>query len=203
MQLRVAFDAVPLARWGLLFHVLRLEQPSLSVDWQPLGFPTADRSLLDGADVGLFVQPPAEPGLDTLVVETSEMTVVMAVGHPLGHTSELSIAEVLDQAFPGAPNVHPEWRAFWTLDEYRGCPPKVTDDEVQTAEQGLEVVVSGRAIATLPASVVDGLPHPGLVAVPLTDGPRVATCLVWRSGDTNPAVRGLIDLARDMTRAAN
>ena len=142
-RLRVAFDAVPLARWGPLFHVLLLELPDLSVDWQPRGFPTADQPLLDGADVGLFLQPPAEPGLDSLVIETSEMAVGMAVGHRLGRTSELSIAEILDEPFPGTPKAHPEWRAFWTLDEHRGGPPKVTDDDVQTAQEGLEVVRLG------------------------------------------------------------
>jgi DNA-binding transcriptional LysR family regulator len=198
--LSVAFDAIPVARWGPLFHVLLLERPDLSLEWRPLGFPTAGGSLLRGADVGLFVQPPHEPGIESLVVETSELVVAMAAGHRLGRANELSIGDVLDETFLGGRNLHREWLAFWTLDAYRGGPPRVTDDEVENAAQGIEVVVSGRAIATVPAALVDGFAHPGLVAVPLADGPRVETRLVWRSGDANAAVQSLIALAQDMTR---
>ena len=58
-QLRIVFDArLPTARWGPLFHVFRLEHPDLRLEWQPTGFPIRGRSLLEGADAGLFVEPP-------------------------------------------------------------------------------------------------------------------------------------------------
>jgi hypothetical protein len=41
---------------------------------------------------------------------------------------------------------------------------------------------------------------PGVVALPLTDGPQVRTLLVWRADDENPIVRSLIDLATHSTR---
>jgi DNA-binding transcriptional LysR family regulator len=197
--LRVAFDALPLARWGPLFHVLRLEQPDVRLEWQPAGFPTRERSLLQGADVGLFVAPPQAAGLSALTIETSRMLVIMAVGHRLAQHHELRVAEILDEPFPGGPNLHPEWRAFWTLDEQRGGPPTLTDDRVENAYQGLQVVASGRAIATIPATIAIGLPHPGVVAIPLSGGPSVATRLVWRSDDENPIVHSVVDLAAAMT----
>jgi hypothetical protein len=50
--LTVVFDArLPHARWGPLFHVFCLEQPDITLDWRPVGFPQSDRPLLDGADV--------------------------------------------------------------------------------------------------------------------------------------------------------
>jgi DNA-binding transcriptional LysR family regulator len=199
-RLRVAFDELPLARWGPLFQVLRLEQPDACLEWQPVGFPRAGRSLLDGADVGLFVAPPHEAGVSALTIETSAMVVLMAVGHRLTRHHDLSVAEILDEPFPGGASLHPEWSAFWTLDEHRGGPPKAIAEEVQNAKQGLDVVASGRAIATLPASVADGLPHPGVVAVALRDGPSVETRLVWRSADQNPLIYALVGLAREMTR---
>jgi DNA-binding transcriptional LysR family regulator len=199
-RLRVAFDALPLARWGPLFQVLRLEQPDLCLEWQPMGFPRRGRSLLASADVGLYVAPPRETGVRTLTIETSPMVVLMAVGHRLAQHHELTVADILDEPFPGAPGADPEWSAFWSLDEQRGGPPRVIGDAVRNLEQGLEVVAGGRAIATLAASIADGLPHPGVVAVELRDGPPVATRLVWRTKDENPIIYSLINLAREMTR---
>jgi DNA-binding transcriptional LysR family regulator len=197
--LRVAFDQrLPAAQWGPLFHVLRLERPDVRLEWRAAGFPIPERSLLEGTDVGVLLAPPKEDGLDALTIGVSPMAVVMAVGHRLARGSELRVADVLDEPFPGGADLHPEWRAFWTLDAQRGGPPKLTDDGVSDAAQGLEVVVAGRAIATLSASIANGLPHPGIVAIPLADGPSVPTRLLWRSNDPNPIVRSLIDLARSM-----
>jgi DNA-binding transcriptional LysR family regulator len=199
-RLTVAFDALPFARWGPLFQVLCIEQPGVCLEWLAVGFPTRERLLLEGADVGLFVAPPQEAGLSALTIEASQMLVLLAVGHRLGRHHELRVADIIDEPFPGGPDLHSQWRAFWTLDEQRGGPPTLTDDRVQSAEQWVHVVASGRAIATVPAAIATGLPHPGVIAVPLTDGPLVATRLVWHSDNQNPLVRSLVDLAADMTR---
>jgi DNA-binding transcriptional LysR family regulator len=197
--LRVAFDALPVGHWAPLFHVLRLEQPAMRLQWRRAGFPSWERSLLEGADVGLFVQPPREAGLSALTIETTQMLILAAVGHRLAQEHELRVADILDQPFPGCPKLHPEWRAFWTLDEQRRGPPPLTDDRVENPEEALSVIAAGRAIATIPAFIAGGLPHPGVVAIPLRDGPRVATRLVWRSDDENPVVISLIELAVAMT----
>jgi DNA-binding transcriptional LysR family regulator len=193
--LRVAFDrSLPHARWGPLFHAFLREHPGVRLDWRAVGFPVQGRSLLDGADVGVFVHPPREVGVRALTLDTSPMAVVMAVGHRLAQQGTLSVADVLDEPFPGGPNLRPEWSAFWTLDEQRGRPPERTDD-VTGAEQGLQVVVAGRAIATVPDWVASALAHPGVVALPLKDGPPVTTCLVWRDDEENPFVLRLVELA--------
>src|SRR4051812_25074405 len=120
MQLRVAFHALPLARWGPLFQVLCLEQPGVRLEWQAVGFPVRGRPVLDGAEVGLFVAPPHEEGLSALTIEMSRMVVMVAVGHRLTRHDELMVADVIDEPFAASPDLHPQWRAFWTLDEQRG-----------------------------------------------------------------------------------
>jgi DNA-binding transcriptional LysR family regulator len=201
IPLTVAFDAgVPQGRWGPLFHVFRLERRAVQLRWRPVGFPAPGHSRLDGADVGLFLQPPYEPGTRTLTLDAGPMAVVMAAGHLLAPFDELRVADVLDETFPGSANPHPEWDAFWSLDAQRGAPARRTGDAVHNIEQALGVVACGRAIVTLPACVADGLEHPGLVALPLLDGPAVRTRLVWRSGDVDPAVAALADLAAAWTR---
>jgi DNA-binding transcriptional LysR family regulator len=200
-RVRVAFDArLPQARWGPLFHVFCLEHPELRLDWQPTGFPPRGRALLEGADVGLFLEPPLEVQLSGLTLDASPMVVVVAAGHRLAGHQQLTVAEILGEPFPGCPGLHPEWRAFWTLDAQRGTPARFTDDDVRTAEDGLDVVAAGRAIATLSAALAGDLAHPGVVALPLTDGPPVRTCLVWRSDVDDPAVRSLVELAGAWTR---
>jgi hypothetical protein len=198
-RLTVAFDAhLPLARWGPLLHVLCIERPELRLTWEACPFPAAGRSILEGADVGIFVEPPAERGLDALVLETSGMLVAMGVGHRLARhhgDGPLSMAEVLDEPFAGAPDVHPGWRALWTLDRPRGGPPRVVDGGVRDAAQELAVLVSTPAVATMPAWAASGLHHPGVITLPLTDGPRVASRLVWRARTDNPLVHTLVDLA--------
>jgi DNA-binding transcriptional LysR family regulator len=197
--LRVVFESLPLARWGPLFHLLRVEQPDARLQWQAVGFPTVDRPLLAGADVGLFVAPPPEPDVRTLTIETSQMAVAMAAGHRLAFSPELTVADVLDEPFPWGPSLNPHWRAFWTLDDRRGGPPTLTEDDVRNAEQALDVVAEGRAIVTTAASLANGLPHPGVVALGLVDGPPVATRLVWRTETEHPALGRLVDLALAMT----
>jgi hypothetical protein len=201
-ELTVAFDALPFARWGPLFQVLCIEHPGIRLKWMAVDFPTRERSLLEGADVGLFVAPPEEDGLSALTIETSEMVVLLAVGHRLSRNHELRVADIVDEPFPCGPNLRPRGRASWSLGEQRGAPPRPTPtgDHVQDAERWVRVVASGQAIATVPATIACGLSHPGVVTVPLADAPKVATRLVWRSDDDHPLVRALVGLATDMTR---
>jgi DNA-binding transcriptional LysR family regulator len=200
-EVKIVFDArLPTARWGPLFHVFRLEHPDVRLEWQPIGLPIRGRSLLDGADVGLFIEPPSEAGSSALTLDVSPMAVLVAAGDRLAHSTELRVAEILDRPFPGGPNLNPEWASFWALDEQRGAPAPRTDDDVRTAEDGLEVIAAGRAIGTLPSWMVDGLPHPGVIALPLIDGPPVRTRLVWRSHSDDPDVDALVDLATVWTR---
>jgi DNA-binding transcriptional LysR family regulator len=194
--LRVHYDAhLPQVRWGPLFHVFRLEQPHATLEWRPAAFPSRNGSLLGDADVALRLEPPEDAGLSWLTLDRSPMAVIVAAGDPLAHREELRVADVLDRAFPGTPSSHPRWMAFWTLDAQRGAPPPFTEDDVTTAAEALDVVATGRAIATAPTWVATGLPHPGVIALPLRDGPEVRTRLVWRSDDDNQLVLSLIDLA--------
>jgi DNA-binding transcriptional LysR family regulator len=175
-----------------------MERPDTRLQWQAAGFPVAGQPLLDGADVGLFVAPAPEPGARALTIETSPMVVAMAAGHRLALCDELTVGEVLDEPFPGGPSLNAQWRGFWTLDDRRGGPPRFTDDDVRNAEQGLQIVADGRAIATIPATIANGLAHPGVVALPLVGGPSVPTRLVWRAEAEHPALGHLIDLALAM-----
>jgi DNA-binding transcriptional LysR family regulator len=200
MRLRIAFDEMPTARWGTLFHVLCLEHPAAALEFTPVAFPTRGSSRLEGVDVGLFVNPPRGTDLERLVLEESPMVVLMAAGHRLAREhDELRVADLLDEPFLAGPPLDPAWTAFWTLDDFRQGPPKLSGGGVRGTREGLDAVAAGQAVATCPESMAAGLSHPGVVALPLVDGPLVETALVWRAGKRHPLVDTLIDLAAAMT----
>ena len=95
--LKVAFDPCR-SRAGCALSRPDARATRRRLEWSAAAFPRRDRSTLDGADVGLFVQPPEDPGLPSLVVGVSRMVVVMAVGHHRP-AHELRVADVLDEPF--------------------------------------------------------------------------------------------------------
>jgi DNA-binding transcriptional LysR family regulator len=199
MRLRIAFDDMPMARWGPLINVLCLEHPAAVLEFTSVAFPTDGSSRLDGADVGLFVNPPRGGGLERLVLERSPMVVLMAAGYRLAREyDELRVADVLDEPFPAGPPLDPAWTAFWTLDDFRRGPPRLAGGAVRETREGLAAVAAGCAVATFPSSMAAGLAHPGVVSLPLVDGPLVETALVWRGGERHPLVDSLIELAAAM-----
>jgi hypothetical protein len=130
------------------------------------------------------------------------MVVVMAVGHRFAQHHELSVADVIGARFLRVDAaLDPEWTAFWTLDAQRGGPPATAHTEIERLDDGLEAVVSGAAIATTAEWGAGGLPHPGVVTIPLIDAPPVETCLVWRLDDDRQVIAALVDLARAWTSA--
>jgi DNA-binding transcriptional LysR family regulator len=198
VYLTVAFNAQPLSRWGRMFHLLRRQHPDADLVWQALEYPVAGRPALEGADVGLLVEPQTGPDLDTLTLWSEELLVAVALDHPLAARGKLSVSEVLDQPFLGSSTLDPGWQAFWTLDRERGGPPKWSDERVENQAQAIDAVASGRAIAIVTAGVSNCLTHPGIATIPLIDARPAAVKLVWRAGDENPLVAGLVEIAREM-----
>ena len=197
-RLAVGFHDVPLARWAQMFQRLLAEYPGARLEWRPLGFPRAGRPL-EGVDVALLVEPTAYPDLSVLVLEREPRAVVMAAAHRLAGRRQLTVKEVLDETFPGPdPSLDRRSQAFWTLDEERGGPARVTGDRVNTTDAGLEAVVAGRAIATATASHAAAMTHPGVVTVPLVDVRPATLALVWRTASGNPLVAALVAIATDL-----
>ncbi len=176
------------------------EHPEVTIEWRQLGYPTLDaRAWLSDSDAALIWFAPTAPGLASQAIRTSPLVVTMAESHPLAARQELSVAEVLDETFPGVVDwCDPVWLGHWGLDAYRGAPARRTDDGAITPEEVASIIASGRAVTTVPELVAVPFAHLGIKAIPLIDAEPAVLMLVWPDGGAGPLVADLVETARAM-----
>ncbi len=138
-----------------LFDRFGEANPELELVWRELGYPKLDvKEWLADADAALAWVAPTGPGLASLPLRTSALVVAVGERHPLAARTELTIAEVIDETFPGVASwCDPGWLGFWGLDRYRGGPARRTSDAADTPQEVASIVASGRAITTVPEIV--------------------------------------------------
>jgi DNA-binding transcriptional LysR family regulator len=177
------------------------EHPETTIEWRQLGYPTLDtRAWLSDSDAALIWYAPSAPNLASQAIRTSPLVVTMAENHPLAARPELTVAEVLDETFPGVVDwCDPVWLGYWGLDAYRGAPARRTDDGAITPEEVASIVASGRAITTVPELVAVPFAHLGIKAIPLIDAEPAVLVLVWPKGRATPLVAELVETARGMS----
>lgn len=185
---------------GDLFQRFMVQHPGVSIEWRQLGYPTlTPREWMGDVDAALIWFAPTAPGLATQPIRTSPLVVAMGESHPLAGRSELTVAEVLDEPFPGIVDwCDPGWLGYWGLDAYRGAPARRTEDVAMTPEEVASIVASGSAITTVPAIVAVPFHHLGIRAIPLIDAAPAVLVLVWPRGAATPLVEDLAALAREM-----
>ena len=183
---------------GDLVSRFLVAQPEVTIEWRQLGYPRLDaRAWLGDSDVALIWFAPSAPGLSSQAIRKSPLVAAMAETHPLAGRTELTVAEVLDEPFPGIVDwADPAWLGYWGLDAYRGAPARRTDDAAMTPEEVASIVASGRAITTVPEIVAVPFAHLGIRAIPLTDAAPAVLELVWPEGAATPLVAALVELAR-------
>ena len=175
--------------------------PDVTIEWRQLGYPTLDvRAWLSESDAALIWFAPSAPGLASQAIRTSPLVVAMAENHPLSERPELTVADVLDETFPGIVDwCDPVWLGYWGLDAYRRAPARRSDDAAVTPEEVASIVASGRAITTVPALVAVPFAHLGIKAIPLVDADPAVLTLVWPQGAAAPLVAELAEMAREMS----
>lgn len=182
---------------GDLFPRFTAGHPEVTIEWRQLVYPTlTPREWLGDADAALIWLAPTGPGLDSQAIRTSPLVVAMSETHPLAERSALTIADVLDETFPGIVDwCDPSWLGYWGLDAYRGSPARRTGDAAVTPEEVALIVASGRAVTTVPEAVAIPFAHLGVRAIPLLDAPPALLTMVWPQGAATPLVQDLASLA--------
>jgi DNA-binding transcriptional LysR family regulator len=175
--------------------------PDLEFTWHALPFPfTPTGSWLGDVDVALASQPPADPNVWTLPLRAEPRVVLVPRTHQLADRSELTVGDVLEETFLGfAPAVDEAWAGFWSLDDYRGGPPRnLASERSATAQERFAMMAAGSGITTAPAchAAVITSALPGTVAIPLRDAEPTVLTLVGREDRRSQLVDALLAVAR-------
>jgi DNA-binding transcriptional LysR family regulator len=183
-----------------LVAALEMVRPDVLIQWRELGFPAPDpHAWLDGVDAALTFVPPEVPGIEVQPLAEYPLAVVTAAHHRLATATELRVADVIDETFCGFDgSASQDWIGFWTLDRYRGGPPRKTTTLAVTPEETTAMVASGQAISVTPTVVAAPFESAALVSIPLIDASPAVLALIWRPS-RNPLVQTLASVARTLT----
>ncbi|MFE5559847.1 LysR family transcriptional regulator [Streptomyces sp. NPDC056544] len=124
----------------------------------------------------------ADDVFTTALYEEPRMLVVPR-GHPLADRPSVTAEELAGEEAAPCPFETADWTSYRILGA--DVPP------IESYEDKLELVASGRAIAVLPVGDRRSSLRPNLVTVPIEGSPPSQVVLVSRKGDPNPMIRNL------------
>lgn len=142
------------------------------------------------ADVALIRSPIHEPGIDTSVLATEPVGVVVRDDDPLAAQPITSVETLADRDWVRlADHTSHAWRAYWS-----GATSRQNDRRPpsRTIQECLQSVLWDGAIAIAP--LAQQLPD-GLKIVPVNDRTPNLLLLAWRGDRTTAIVRSFIDIA--------
>ncbi|MFD8565825.1 LysR family transcriptional regulator [Streptomyces sp. NPDC059639] len=124
----------------------------------------------------------ADDVFTTPLYEEARMLVVPR-GHPLADRASVTAEELAGEEAAPCAFETADWTSYRILGA--GVPP------IESYEDKLELVASGRAIAVLPVGDRRSSLRPDLVTVPIDGAPPSQVVLAGRKGDPNPMIRNL------------
>lgn len=129
--------------------------PEVAIDLIPTSWWDREAPLRDGrADVAYLRRPFDDSGLLTIPIGHEHKVACLPASHPLARRETLTLADL-----EGQPILDAQAR------------------RTSSIEEKFELVASGHGIALVPESVARSYSRPDLVALPITDGKPVETCL--------------------------
>ncbi|MFF4806094.1 LysR family transcriptional regulator [Streptomyces sp. NPDC001351] len=127
--------------------------------------------------------PLAAEDVNTTPLYEEPRMLVVPRGHPLADRASVTAEELADEEAAPCTFETADWASYRILGA--GVPP------IESYEDKLELVASGRAIAVLPVGDRRSSLRPDLVTVPIEGAPPSRVVLVSRKGDPNPMIRNL------------
>ena len=138
--------------------------------------------------------PPSAGDVSTTPLYEEPRVLVVPRGHPLAGRASVTAEELAGQEEAPCPFETTDWTSYRLLGA--GVPP------IESYEDKLELVASGRAIAVIPVGDRRSSLRPDLVTVPIEDAPPSRVVLVSRRGDSNPMIEDLRRAAAAVVTAA-
>jgi DNA-binding transcriptional LysR family regulator len=175
--------------------------PDCDLRYLELPFPTRETSVwLGEADVAVCHRPPPDAEVWRHTLRSERRVALVSSAHPLAARGEVGVADLLEETFIGLHrSVDPDWAGFWSLDDYRGAPPRrVTADAAANPQEVMAALALREAITTVPESAARLLVGPvvSLVAIPVADALPAQLELFGRKDTHNPRVAALLAFAR-------
>jgi DNA-binding transcriptional LysR family regulator len=127
--------------------------------------------------------PLADDDVFTTPLYEEPRMLVVPRGHPLAGRASVTAEELAGQEAAPCAFETEDWTSYRVLGA--DLPP------IESYEDKLELVASGRAIAVLPVGDRRSSLRPDLVTVPIEGAPPSQVVLVSRRGDPNPMIRNL------------
>lgn len=124
---------------------------------------------------------PLADDVDTIPLYEEPRMLVVPRGHPLAARASVTAGELAGEEAAPCAFETTDWTSYRILGA--DVPP------IESYEDKLELVASGRAIAVLPVGDRRSSLRPGLVSVPIEGAPPSQVVLVSRRDDPNPLIR--------------
>jgi DNA-binding transcriptional LysR family regulator len=153
-------------------------------------------------DLGFVGLRPALSGHDLLseCVADDTMLVALSDRHPLAKQPKVKLTDLASQFFiEMSPVTHPGARE-WLIETCHsaGFEAKILQ-EADTEPTAITFVADGLGVALMPEQVA-GLPHPGVLFLPLSPPVRRESTIAWRSDNPSKPLKDYIQIVKDLTR---
>lgn len=184
-------------------RLLRTELPDLELDHRgELLTPSQVAGLVDGTlDIG-FLRPPVQvPEVEVHPLRREPLVVVLPETHAQAGRAQVALADLAEEPFITYPSQHRSVVHDAVLDacQAAGFTPRAT--EVAETSTLVSFVAAGLGVALVPESV-QHLRITGAAYRPLADAsPTVELAVATRRGETSPAVRQVLVVARGLLHA--
>jgi DNA-binding transcriptional LysR family regulator len=202
-RLTVGFTAASaLELMPLILGVYSERYPDVDVRLRESTFTDPSAGLATGASDVAFVHPPlAVQGLWSEVLSLEPRFLALPAGHALAWRDSVSVYQILDEPIVGFAGGDEVAESFWLLEEFRDGRPAPVAARVQTHEEKLQIVASGRAVSVMCAASARYYARPGVTFVPIADVPPSPVVVAYRAGAAEPLVHNFVRLAAEVRDA--
>jgi DNA-binding transcriptional LysR family regulator len=206
VRLGVAYHAAIGPELLRVIAVFEARQPECTVEIVELPFRDRLAPLRRG-EVDLVVTrlPIEQPDLVVgPIVGREQRVLAVARDHPLAGRQSVSLEDVASYQVIGLTDLGPKEIAAAYVPEKTPSGRRIRRLRVSVRDfTDLVILVArGRVVQPTVASAASRFAHPNVVCLPMTDMPPSSTALVWRRGARDPRLRALVDVAREVLRAA-
>lgn len=150
-------------------------------------------------DCAFVAEPevPAEPGLESEVIDVEAAVLVVSSGHRLAsHSGPVRLADLGEETFVTATDAEVAGRWLAPVAQALGRHP-ASLRSARSFEELVETVRVGQAVNLAGAAIAENVVPRGLVFLPIVSAPQVVHRLYWRQGERSRLIAGLLGIAQD------